>query len=47
MFHSRLPVMSDIVRDSFVELLDLENVGVAVEIASLSTMQAKLYIIIC
>ena len=36
------PVWSDRNRNSPIELLDLENVGVAVEIALLSSLQAEL-----
>ena len=36
------PVRSDRVRNDPIELLDLENVGVAVEIALLSSLQAEL-----
>ena len=41
----RLPVMSDRTRNSPIDLLDLENVGVAVGIAFLSSLQAELYVI--
>ena len=36
------PVMSDRIRNSPIELLDFENVGVAVEIALLFSLQAEL-----
>ena len=36
------PVMSDRVHNTPIELLDLENVGVAVEIALLSSLQVEL-----
>ena len=39
------PVWSDRIRNSPIELLDLENVGVAVEIALLSSLQAELKVI--
>ena len=38
----RLPVMSGRICNSPIEMLDLENVGVAVEIALLSSLQAEL-----
>ena len=38
----RLPVMSGRIRNSPIEMLDLENVGVAVGIALLSSLQAEL-----
>ena len=41
----RLPVMSGRVRNSPIELLDLERAGVAVGIALLSSLQAELYVI--
>ena len=36
------PVRSDITRNDPIDLLDLENVGLAVEIALLSSLQAEL-----
>jgi hypothetical protein len=42
MFDCRLPVMSDSIRIRSFELLDPENMGVAVEIASLSSLQAEI-----
>ena len=39
------PVWSDRIRNDPIELLDLENVGVVVEIALLSSLQAELYVI--
>ena len=38
----RLPVMSGRIRNSPIEMLDLQNVGEAVEIALLSSLQAEL-----
>ena len=38
----RLPVMSNRIRISSIEMLDLENVGEAVGIALLSSLQAEL-----
>ena len=41
-FDFRLPVMSDRICNSPIELLDPENVGVAVEIALISSLEAEL-----
>ena len=39
------PVWSDRIRNNPIELLHLENVGVAVEIALLFSLQAELHVI--
>src|SRR5664279_5495261 len=41
-FDFRLPVMSDRIHNSPIEFLDHENVGIAVEIALLSSLQLSL-----
>src|SRR5664279_540009 len=41
-FDFRLPVMSDRIHNSPIEFLDHENVGITVEIALLSSLQAEL-----
>src|SRR5664279_6151943 len=41
-FDFRLSVMSDIIHNSPIEFLDHENVGISVEIAFLSSLQAEL-----
>ena len=41
----RLPVMSGRIRNSPIEMLDLENVGETDEIELLSNLQAELYLI--
>ena len=41
-FNLSHPVMSDRIHNDPIDLLDLKNVGVAVEIALLSSLQAEL-----
>jgi len=41
----RLPFTSDSIKTSSIELLNLEIVGVAVEISLLSWMRAEIYVI--
>ena len=45
MFDFRLPVTSGSIRDSAIELLDPENVGVAVRTALLSSLEAEIYVL--
>src|SRR5208282_3765583 len=44
-FKNRLPVTSDSIRNGAIELLDPENVGLAVETKLLSCLEAEIYVL--
>lgn len=42
----RLPMMSDRISHNVIELLDPENVGITIEIALISCLEAKIYVVV-